>query len=273
MGDYVKIRRAATQSIPYTTTTAVSWDTEDSDTAGYWASGSPTRITVPTGKGGKFAFSFRYAYDVGFNQRGFTEAVAYTSGNVAYKAYRRLNGYGLGSGGHTLVTHLDDGDYVVFNLWHAISGGVAHPATATLEAVRLGTVTDFVQLRRTTTQAVNVSSYAAVSWTIEDNDLGGFWDSGTPTRIICPSGKAGEFFFTFTYTLVGPAAFGTAVALCNVIHSAVGDFVGPIGLGNEDKGSVSGVTHLDAAQYLEPSVYNNEGIDLATADFKMVRMS
>ena len=46
----VRLRRAVNQSIPDGAATAISWDTEDQDTHGYWSSG--TTITVPSGRGG-----------------------------------------------------------------------------------------------------------------------------------------------------------------------------------------------------------------------------
>lgn len=48
----VRLRRNANQSVLNTTTTDISWDTEDEDTDGLWVIGTPTVITVPSGMGG-----------------------------------------------------------------------------------------------------------------------------------------------------------------------------------------------------------------------------
>lgn len=51
----VSLRRTTTQSIPNNTQTAVSFDTEGWDTDAFHSTGTnPTRITVPTGKAGKY---------------------------------------------------------------------------------------------------------------------------------------------------------------------------------------------------------------------------
>lgn len=54
----VRLRRAATQTLNDNTLTTVSFDTEDEDTDGFWASGTPTVVTIPAGKGGLYAITF-----------------------------------------------------------------------------------------------------------------------------------------------------------------------------------------------------------------------
>lgn len=55
------LRRAATQSISNTTDTAISWDTEDTDTDGFIAVTSDT-ITVPAGLGGIYGLTTAVGY-------------------------------------------------------------------------------------------------------------------------------------------------------------------------------------------------------------------
>lgn len=43
------VKLTSTQSIPDTTSTAVSWSAAEYDNASIWSGGSPTRLTVPTG--------------------------------------------------------------------------------------------------------------------------------------------------------------------------------------------------------------------------------
>jgi len=53
----VRLRRVATQTLTDNTLATVSWDTEDEDTDGFWAIGTPTVVTIPTGKGGLYAIT------------------------------------------------------------------------------------------------------------------------------------------------------------------------------------------------------------------------
>jgi hypothetical protein len=54
-----RLRRISTsQTINDNSNTTVSFDTEDEDTDGFWAIGTPTVITIPTGKSGIYAISF-----------------------------------------------------------------------------------------------------------------------------------------------------------------------------------------------------------------------
>ena len=45
---YAVVRLSAHQNIPNNSATALSWGTEDADTDGYWSSGNPSRIIIPT---------------------------------------------------------------------------------------------------------------------------------------------------------------------------------------------------------------------------------
>jgi hypothetical protein len=53
------IYRDAAVAISNATWTTITWDTEDYDTDAFWASSpNATRITIPSGKGGKYLFNF-----------------------------------------------------------------------------------------------------------------------------------------------------------------------------------------------------------------------
>lgn len=52
-----------------------------------------------------------------------------------------------------------------------------------------------VTLRRTANQSVNNTTDTAISWDTEDEDLGGFWSSGTTVTI--PTGLDGIYVITF----------------------------------------------------------------------------
>jgi hypothetical protein len=51
------VRRSASQSLPNGAATNISYDTEDVDTHGMWAIGSPTLFTIPAGCGGVWAIN------------------------------------------------------------------------------------------------------------------------------------------------------------------------------------------------------------------------
>jgi len=53
-----KVTRTTTQAVSHNTDTLVSWSSADYDTGGYWSSGSPTRLTIPTGGTGKYLITF-----------------------------------------------------------------------------------------------------------------------------------------------------------------------------------------------------------------------
>jgi hypothetical protein len=53
------IYRDVATAISNATWTTITWDTEDYDTDGFWASSpNATRVTIPSGKGGKYLFNF-----------------------------------------------------------------------------------------------------------------------------------------------------------------------------------------------------------------------
>ncbi len=53
----VKVKLTSNQAITTGTIAAVSWHATDWDDAAWWSSGSPTILTVPTGRGGRYLIS------------------------------------------------------------------------------------------------------------------------------------------------------------------------------------------------------------------------
>jgi hypothetical protein len=51
---YARVYRSTLQIIPHNVETTITWDTESLDQGGYWASGAPTRLTVPSAHDGLF---------------------------------------------------------------------------------------------------------------------------------------------------------------------------------------------------------------------------
>lgn len=58
--NYTELTRNADQTAPTATATYVSFDTEVSNAWGVFSSGSPTRITIPTGQGGVWLFNIHF---------------------------------------------------------------------------------------------------------------------------------------------------------------------------------------------------------------------
>lgn len=84
---------ANNQSISNNTWTLVTWDTEDFDTDSFHSTSTNTsRITIPTGKGGKYLFNGSvYFAD---NTSGFREVGLYKNGTLVNKLFRSPAGSG-----------------------------------------------------------------------------------------------------------------------------------------------------------------------------------
>ena len=137
MGDYVKVIRNATQAIAVNTMTDVAFDTESVDAAGYFTLGAPTRITVPTGKAGEFIFSASVFMDgTAPQERALLQLTVYNSLNVAQAGYRYPHGYQDNLGDTTEQMPLNDGDYVILQVYQSWNSGTRN-LTATLEMFRL----------------------------------------------------------------------------------------------------------------------------------------
>jgi len=61
--------KSTNQTLTNNTTTLLTWDSEDFDTDGFHSTSSDTgRITIPTGKGGKYLFTWNVSYAVNATQ-------------------------------------------------------------------------------------------------------------------------------------------------------------------------------------------------------------
>jgi hypothetical protein len=65
LGDHgSRVKKDATgQTVNNGTLTALTWQTEDWDTDGYWTSGASTKFTIPTGMDGKYLVGGGYTFD------------------------------------------------------------------------------------------------------------------------------------------------------------------------------------------------------------------
>lgn len=128
----VILRRAATQSIPDATTTAISWDTEDQDTDGFIAV-TGTTVTVPTGLAGLYSISLLVDFTSGASARTFIEVSA--AGRVWRSA---LDASADEDQGHVgIVVALADAQNVQCNAF-IDTAGAADTVVARLEMFRIG---------------------------------------------------------------------------------------------------------------------------------------
>ena len=84
----VRAYRATSQSIPSSTLTTISFSTVDYDTDSLWSAGSPTRLTVPTGLGGKYTIVGQVKWSLGGSGPFF--ARIYKNGALAAENYGAL---------------------------------------------------------------------------------------------------------------------------------------------------------------------------------------
>lgn len=140
--DGARYYRAANQSIPNNTVTKVTLDTQTFDTASFWSAGSPTRLTIPTGKTGYYLI----VGDITFNSAAGNnfERVDILLNNTSTIAISTT--LGLGGAGNRLsvatIYHLNATDFVELECYQA-SGGALNliseaPATSSLQIGRIG---------------------------------------------------------------------------------------------------------------------------------------
>jgi len=107
-----KLTLSANQVVGHNTDTKIAWNQEDFDTDGFHSNTTNnTRVTIPTGKGGKYLFVAAMAW--ASNATGKRESWLYKNGNSinSYFIQTAVNGQGT----HFIVTNLIEaaaGDYI-----------------------------------------------------------------------------------------------------------------------------------------------------------------
>ena len=123
----VQLERIANQAV--TTGGAVkpiSWDTEGEDTDTYWASGTPTVVTIPPGLSGIYLITFRAAGLA--SVRAMLEIVATTASVPVPVDWRMPIDVTEDRAGITVCTPLDAGDTFVCNVFHNTGADVQYTA-------------------------------------------------------------------------------------------------------------------------------------------------
>jgi hypothetical protein len=120
-----KVTRSTAQSMANDTWTVISFDTEEFDTDGYYTSGSPTRFTIPSGKGGKYLVTA-----TGFFNNSSTSGSRLTK--ITKNGSEYSPGYGTWMSAATTRTHallntvvaLVATDYIEFNMYQNSGGSL-----------------------------------------------------------------------------------------------------------------------------------------------------
>lgn len=107
------LRKTANQSISNATTTKISFDSENFDTNGFHDnSTNNTRITIPSGYGGKYLFSFILSFEN--NSVGHRNIIFYVNGSECESVSRLVNSGSIFVAQASLFLNLSVGDYVEF---------------------------------------------------------------------------------------------------------------------------------------------------------------
>ena len=122
----VGVKLGTTQSISNNTFTSVSWASEDFDTDSFWAlSPNPTRITIPSGKGGKYLFTGTIVWALNATgDRGVQLAV--TGTGVGYVTLMGLAATtdNFTRSNFSAILDLTAADYVTVNVWQGSGGSL-----------------------------------------------------------------------------------------------------------------------------------------------------
>jgi hypothetical protein len=130
-----RLRRAAAQSIPDSSATSISWDTEDQDTDGFIAV-TATTITIPSGLGGLYAITASIVPASSVNNRMLVD-LALTSAITGMSTPLRNEGNTPSTrGSGTWVIPLLAADSFTVQIFH--THGSAKDFTAWLSCYRMG---------------------------------------------------------------------------------------------------------------------------------------
>jgi hypothetical protein len=107
------LRKTSNQTVATATVTKISFDSENFDTNGFHDnSTNNTRITIPTGYGGKYLFNFIMSFEN--NSVGFRSIIFYVNGNEGENISRLANSGTILVAPSSLLLNLSAGDYVEF---------------------------------------------------------------------------------------------------------------------------------------------------------------
>lgn len=107
------LRKTANQTIANNSTTKITFDSENFDTNGFHDNATNnTRITIPTGYGGKYQFLFIASWEN--NSTGWRSTIFYVNGTECENISRLNNSGTIMVSNSSLFLNLNAGDYVEF---------------------------------------------------------------------------------------------------------------------------------------------------------------
>jgi hypothetical protein len=132
------LRKTANQTISNNSVTKITFDSENYDTNGFHDnSTNNTRITIPTGYGGKYMFTFIASWEN--NSTGWRSIIFYVNGSEAENVSRLNNSGTIMVANASLCLNLNAGDYVEFAGYQNSGGTIsinAGTASQNLAATR-----------------------------------------------------------------------------------------------------------------------------------------
>ena len=196
--------RATTQSIPHNAGTKVSFSATAFDTSSFWASGSPTRLTVPVGQAGKYLAIATVDWDNASTSG--VRALALQK-NGAGKIVEVVDNASSAHMGQQVsqVIDLAAGDYIEAEVYQNSGGSLNLLVSAflpVLTLVKMGggssSTPSFAGCRVYRSAAMNYASgETTLSWDAESYDALGMHDNVTnPTRMTVPTGYSGKWTIT-----------------------------------------------------------------------------
>lgn len=129
LGDHgARVKKSTTtQTFTTATLTACTWQTEDWDTDGYWTSGASTRMTIPTGQGGKYLVMGGITVD---SATAFDQLASFGVNGTELVSTRNRIGSAFAHLRPTAILNLAAGDYVEMFYYQASGSNKTTAATA-----------------------------------------------------------------------------------------------------------------------------------------------
>lgn len=187
------LKHSATQAVASgTSPVTLAWNGEEYDTDTFHdTSSNNSRITIPSTFNGRYV---RLSASITFPGSSADVSLEIVKGGVG-----PLHGLPIKSGGtagsdlHTIVSApilVATGDYFEARVTYGSAVSADVPAASNnvwFQVEVLDTAFRGALVKRTSNQNI-ASTTATITWQSEVYDVGGWWDAGTPTKFIVPSG-------------------------------------------------------------------------------------
>ena len=248
----------------------LNFATEVRDDGGMYDPGTAYRLTVPSGGAGWYVMGGTFYLETGING---LRALLQVNGSVVARQSGAVASVDVPAMAVVAVRYLSDGQYIELFCDHNL-GSTKNATDARLMAARVAAVTYGAALRRTTNQSLSGIDEAAISFDTEDRDDGGYFTSGSPTRITVPPGKGGRHIITGTGQFSGSTGgLRQLVIRKNGSTDLVKQEIYPFASHNDPHMCVADAAPLVAGDYLELVARDGgASVNFAGAYFAAVRV-